>query len=99
LENLFLIKKSNQINACEKEKKYTVKSIFHVVSFLLCSSIILNVVGLGQLSFFVTASTEGQICCADDVAGVCELNLGIFFLEEISLKSNLLDNVNEKDKK
>ena len=52
----------------------TLKSSFHVVAFLLCSVTILNFVGSGQLSFFVTDSSEGQICRVEVVAVVCELN-------------------------
>lgn len=52
----------------------TLKSSFHVVAFLLCSVTILNFVGSGQLSFFVTDSSEGQICRVEVEAVVCELN-------------------------
>ena len=34
---------------------------------------ILNVAGFGQLSFLVTDSIEGQICCVVGVVEVCEL--------------------------
>jgi len=76
LENLNFLK--NKIN--KNEKIFTSKSSFHVVLFLFCSSIILNVLGLGHVSFLVTGSTDEQICCVDDDgAGVWELN-GFLFL-------------------
>jgi hypothetical protein len=52
-------------NKTKKRSIFTLKSSFHVVSFLVCSVRILNVFGFGQLSFLVTGSTVEQICCVE----------------------------------
>ena len=64
----------NKLNKIIKKKRrrmiHTLKSSFHVVSFFSCSSVMLSVVGLGQLSLLVTDSINEQICPANDVVEV-----------------------------
>lgn len=60
----------------------TLKSNFQTVSALLCSLAILNVVGFGQLSFFVTVCTLVQKCdVVDKPVEACALKNTLFTYE------------------